>query len=108
MSSRGTIMNISGLGFALPLPGKPPGGQSAPSEKVGQSVEEQFLKYAQMSPAERIREAILKEMGTSEEDLQNMDPEARALKEKEIAERLKDKLQQTAGKQTGMIVDVEA
>ena len=48
------------------------------------------------TPAERIRDAILKEMGITEEDLAQMTPERRQGIEEEIAQRMQDKAIKTA------------
>ncbi|MEI2297635.1 hypothetical protein [Ensifer sp. MJa1] len=54
---------------------------AAPS---GNSVSDEFLKEANKSLAEKIREQILKAMGLSEEDLEGMEPEQRQAVEAEI------------------------
>ena len=48
------------------------------------------------TPAERIRDAILKEMGITEQDLAQMTPEQRQGIEEEIAQRMQDKAVKTA------------
>ncbi|NMG36058.1 hypothetical protein GRF61_16545 [Azoarcus sp. TTM-91] len=51
-----------------------------------------FRDYMEKTPAERMRDAILRDMGLTEEDLAAMPAEERAAVEDEIAERIKDKL----------------
>jgi protein-disulfide isomerase-like protein with CxxC motif len=41
-----------------------------------------------MTPAEKMRDKILKEVGMTEEELENLPPEQRAAAEREIAEKL--------------------
>ncbi|PAY04343.1 MULTISPECIES: hypothetical protein [Bradyrhizobium] len=71
------------------------------------SVEQKFLKYAQMSPMDRMRANILKSMGLSEEDLKNMTPDQRAAVEQKIKELIEQSFQKNAGK-AGQAVDISA
>lgn len=48
--------------------------------------------YVNKSPAEHIRDAVLKELGLTEEDLDAMPPEKREAMEKLISERVREKL----------------
>jgi hypothetical protein len=50
---------------------------------------EEFLRK---TPAEHMRDAILKEMGVTEEELDAMPPEQRAAVEETIAEKIKERL----------------
>lgn len=59
-------------------------------------TERAFLEYMEKTPAERIRDAILKEMGITEQDLAQMTPEQRQGIEEEIAQRMQDKAVKTA------------
>ena len=99
-------MSISGIGGGLGLPNIFSGSAAGTAEKLQKSPEEEFLAYARQSPAERIRAAILEEMGISEEELETMSPEARSAIEKAIAERIKDKLLASEEPRPGSIVDV--
>lgn len=83
-------------------------GQSGATEQSAgaSSSEEQFLDYARMSVAERLREQILKSKGMSEDDLNAMEPEKRAALEKEIAEDIRDQIVKQTGKQTGGIANL--
>lgn len=53
-----------------------------------QSAVDEFMAYMAMTPAEKMRDKILKEVGITEEDLENMQPEQRVAAEREIAEKL--------------------
>lgn len=101
-------MSISGIGGAGGVGSYyPTSGSTSASSPVGSSSpEDEFLKYAKMSPAERIRAAILEELGITEEELEAMPAEAREAMEKQIAEKLKQKIEEATEKKTGMIVDV--
>jgi hypothetical protein len=71
------------------------------------SVVQQFLDYAKMSPMERMRAEILKSMGLTEDDLKKMSPEQQKAVEQKIEQIIKQKLEKNAG-QTGQVVDVSA
>ena len=100
MSISSVSSNVSALG-GLFSPSKP--------ETTGtRSAREEFLDFAAKSPAEHLRDAILRELGTTEEKLAAMEPKQRAAMEDTIAERLKQKVEQEAEQKTGLLVDVSA
>ncbi|SMH59362.1 hypothetical protein [Azospirillum agricola] len=83
------------------------GDSTGALEPTKVSAADAFIKEAQKTPAQRIREELLARHKVSEEDLAAMDPEKRSAIEKEIAEELKRRL---AGKdaQRGAAVDLTA
>lgn len=100
-------MSISGIGGSGGASSIYATNSNSSSSSVSpSSPADEFLKYARMSPAERIRAAILEEMGITEEELEGMDASQREAIEKQIAERIKDKIKDAAEEKTGMIVDV--
>lgn len=52
----------------------------------------EFNDYMKKTPMEHLRDAVLKEMGVTEDDLAAMPPEKRQAMEGEIARRIKEKL----------------
>jgi hypothetical protein len=103
MPFRGIGSSSKPVGGAAPASGPKASGIGGPK-----SAEEELLDYARMSPAERMRSAILQEMGLTEEVLAKMGPEERAQANDEIAERIRDKAIEARERHTGMIVDVSA
>ena len=81
--------------------------QSASGSLGDSSVEQQFLKYAQMSPMDRMRANILKSMGLSEDDLKNMSPEQQKAVEQKIKDVIEQQFEKNAGK-AGQAVDISA
>lgn len=59
--------------------------------------EELFLKEAQKSPMERMRDQILQSMGLTEESLAQMPPEARRAAEDKIAKMIQEKIKLATG-----------
>ncbi|MGX1352541.1 hypothetical protein AB7M49_006150 [Bradyrhizobium elkanii] len=86
---------------------KPLSADATGGSSLGDTVEQKFLKYAQMSPMDRMRANILKSMGMSEEDLKNMTPDQRAAVEQKIKELIEQAFQKNAGK-AGQAVDISA
>jgi hypothetical protein len=62
------------------------------------------LTVCKMSPAERLRASILKSMGLTEQQLDQMPPAQRQAVEQKIEEIIKQKLQQNGG-QPGQLVN---
>jgi predicted HTH transcriptional regulator len=99
-------MSISGIGGGFTLPNIFSGNAAGSAEKINKSPVDEFLEIARQSPEERIRAAILEEMDISEEELEAMSSEQRDAIEKQIAERIKDKLLEQAQNKPGTLVDV--
>ncbi|NVZ85118.1 hypothetical protein [Pseudomonas yamanorum] len=63
------------------------------------SARSDFTDYMKKSPAERIREQLLKEQGLTEDDVKNMPQDKQDAISKEVAERVKEQqAQQVAAK----------
>lgn len=66
---------------------------------------EEFLSYQRMTPQQKIREAILKEYGLTEETLQQAPANARKRIEEEIQEEIKKMVKNNMA-QKGILVDM--
>lgn len=73
------------------------------------SAVQDFLSYANETPAQRMRDAILKSMGLTEDDLKKMTPDQRKAVEETIEKKIKDAAERAAeqGKK-GFVTDVTA
>ena len=100
MSIAAISSNAAAYGSVLAAP--------KPASPDKSSAREAFLDFAAKSPAEHLRDAILRELGVTEEKLQAMEPEQRAAMEDMIAERLKQKVEQEAEQRAGLLVDLSA
>lgn len=67
---------------------------------TGKTAREDFTDYMSKSPAERIREQLLKEQGLTEEDVQKLPQEKQDAISKEVAERLKQQQDQQVAAKT--------
>lgn len=69
-------------------------GRTESKARTSQMTPAEYLAdYVRKSPAQHLRDAILKEMGLTEDDLATMPPEKRAAVEHTITERIKEVLQ---------------
>lgn len=93
--------------YVAPGPQASPASGQLPRSKA-ESVVDEFRAYAQMTPAEKMRAAILGSMGLSEDDLKAMDPKERAKIEEKIKTMIKQKVEDSTEKQTGVAVDLKA
>jgi len=100
MSISSVSSNVSALGGILAPP--------RPEASATRTARDAFLEFNAKSPAEHLRDAILRELGVTEEKLAAMEPKQRATMEDTIAERLKQKVEQEVEKKTGLLVDVQA
>ena len=90
------------------LPTVPDASAAARNSGASKAVSD-FLDYAKETPAQRRRDAILKSMGLSEDDLKAMSPEKRKAVEETIRQKIKDAAEQAARKgKTGLVTDVTA
>ena len=70
----------------------PAESKKAPAQKSGNTAAEELAEYLRKTPAQHMRDAILKELGLTEEDLDAMPPEKRKAVEETIAAKIKEKL----------------
>ena len=73
----------------------------------GNSVVQDFLDYAKMSPAERMRENILKSLGMTEQQFEKLSPAQQQAVNQKIQQIMLQQLQQNSSK-TGQLVNVSA
>ncbi|HEY4075541.1 MAG TPA: hypothetical protein VGM26_01290 [Rhizomicrobium sp.] len=65
------------------------------------------MKYAAMSPMERMRENILQGMGISDDQLKSMSPD----QQKAVEEKIKEQIEKETGangNKSGQLIDVSA
>lgn len=89
---------------SLDRPSGPPPSDAKP--KSGKTAEAAFLDFAKKTPAEHIRDAMLKKLGLTQEEFDKMDPEAQRAVTEKINEEIKKQVQASGAKRTGMITDI--
>ena len=107
-------MSITAVGgYTAPI-GYPAAKPSAPlpsaetASAANDAVTKEFLDFARMSPAEKIRYAYLQAHGISEDDLKAMSPEKRAAVEAAIRDEIRKSVQNAAERKSGLITDLRA
>lgn len=74
----------------------------------GKSLNAELDDYLKMSPAQRLRESLLKKLGLSEDDLAKMGPEERKKVDQQMSDLAKQEMQKASEKAKGNMVDVSA
>ena len=74
---------------------------------AGDDAVQNFLDFVGKTPAEQMRDQILRDLGVSVDDLKNMSPQDRAKLEEKIKELTKEKVQEATEKKTGVMVDMK-
>ena len=97
-------------GAAAPLFVGSAADPSAPvkAPSAGDAAVKDFMDFAKMTPAQKLRAAILSQMGLKEEDLAKMDPKERKKVEDKIAAIIKEKIEHGDENHKGVLVDVIA
>jgi hypothetical protein len=85
---------------------KPANSAAKPAQT--KSVEQTFLDYAKMTPAERMHAQMLAQLGLTEDQFKAMDPAAQQKVEDKIREMVKQQVQNGTDKRTGIITDKTA
>jgi len=112
-------MSISGLGAASalfsimgsarlnasPSAAAPTGGLGEVTE-AKKTARDEFREFAQMTPAERMRAAMLQRLGIKEEDLAAMSPEERQAVEEKLKAMIKEQVENDPDQRPGRIADV--
>ncbi|THF62395.1 hypothetical protein E6C76_18960 [Pseudothauera nasutitermitis] len=70
----------------------PPLNRAERIQADNEATRAEFFEYMRKSPMERMRDAVLRSMGLTEEDLEAMPPEKREQVELEIAQRIRERL----------------
>jgi hypothetical protein len=105
-----SISSVTAFGPITSTTFQPNAGPSAGASGTtsqGNSVVQDFLDYAKMSAAERMREDILKSLGLTEQQFEKLSPAQQQAINQKIQQIMLQQLQQNAGK-SGQLVNVSA
>lgn len=102
-------MSVS-LSSILPTPSidPPASGKLTAKATDAKSVEQKFLDFAKMTPAQRMHAAMLAQMGLTEDQFKAMDPAAQQKIEDKIRDMIKQQAEKTNDTRTGLITDKSA
>jgi hypothetical protein len=76
------------------------------SNSAQSSVVQQFLAYANMTPAQRMQASMLSQLGLTEQQFQAMSPADQQKVEEKIQDMIKKQMDSTNDKRSGMITDI--
>ena len=77
------------------------------SAAAAKTAAQQFMAYANMTPAQRMQAEMLSQLGLTEDQFKALPPAEQQKVEEKIQQMIKQQLQKNAG-QTGQVVDVSA
>lgn len=88
---------------------KPAAASSDPlAATPAKTAKDEFLDYAKMTPAQKMRAAMLGKLNVTEEQLKAMTPEERKKVEDKIKDMIKQQVENDPKMKTGSILDVSA
>jgi hypothetical protein len=98
-------VSVSGVSPASSL-----GAQSSTSlsAKAAKTAAQQFLAYANMTPAQRLHAQMLAKLGLTEDQFKAMSPADQQKVEDKIRDMIKKQLSESNDTRTGMITDKSA
>ncbi len=76
------------------------------SSSSSSSVEAEFLKFAQMTPEERVQKAILDKLGMTEEEFNKLDAKAKADAMAKMRDEMLKQMEAKGGQRTGELADI--
>lgn len=79
---------------------------SKPSSQINDAIT-QFLEYQKMTPEEKMRDAILKKLGMTEEDIAALSPDERAQIEEKIKDMMKEEIENKMAEK-GILIDLSS
>ena len=102
-SSSGFSISSSISSFNLPQ-----SANLAPKSSEDDSIVQQFLQFAKMTPAQRLFAQMLNKLGISQDEFNAMSPAEQQKVEQKIQQMIKQQVQNSSDKQTGSITDISA
>jgi hypothetical protein len=86
----------------------PQSANLAPKSSQDDSIVQQFMQFAKMTPAQRLFAQMLNKLGISQDDFNAMSPAEQQKVEQKIQQMIKQQVQNSSDKQTGLITDISA
>jgi hypothetical protein len=76
--------------------------------KPAETAAQKFLEYANMTPAQRLEAEMLGQLGLTEDQFKAMSPAEQQKVMDKIRELIKQQVQNSSDKRTGLITDISA
>ena len=81
---------------------------SGVSAAPAKTAKDEFLDYAKLTPAQKMRAAMLAKLGVTEEQLKAMSPDERQKIEDQLKQQIKEQVQNDPNMKKGSLLDVSA
>ena len=100
------------ISFSGVLPAMSPAATNTPpkpsnlSSSSAQSVTQQFLAYANMTPAQRMQADMLSQLGITEAEYKAMSPAEQQKVDEKIQQMIKRQAEASNDKRSGLITDI--
>ena len=102
INNYGSSFGVSSLYSSLnPKQSKP----AASTQAGGSDVISQFLAYQKMTPEQKLRDAVLKKLGMTEDGVKALPPQAQKEAEEKIQQEMKNMIQNKMAEK-GILVDI--
>ncbi|UZF93974.1 hypothetical protein [Bosea sp. NBC_00550] len=79
---------------------------SASSSPSADSIQAEFLKFARMTPEERVQKAILDKLGMTEEQFNKLDSKAKADVMAKVRDEMLKQMEEKGEQRTGALADI--
>src|ERR1700744_5039101 len=96
---------------SVPIASTPSSGSaksSSSQSSQGNSIVQQFEQYANETPAQRMFDQMLGQLGITEDQYKSMTPSQQQQVQEKIQQMIKQQVQNSSNKRTGVITDVSA
>jgi hypothetical protein len=101
-------VSVSGVSPASSLGAQSSQSSTSLSAKAAKTSAQQFLAYANMTPAQRLHAQMLAKLGLTEDQFKAMSPADQQKVEDKIRDMIKKQLSESNDTRTGMITDKSA
>lgn len=100
---------MSGLSIPASMTsGSLPSSGNLAAKSKSSSVEQQFLAYAEKTPAQRLFDSMLQQLGLTEDDFKAMSPQDQQKVVEKIQQMIKQQAQDKSDTRTGLVMDKTA
>lgn len=97
-------MSVSSVGSSL-LSFNLPASSSLTSANTSKSAEDKFLEYAQETPAQRLFDSVLGQLGLTKDQFNALSPDEQQKVAQKIQQLIEQQAQNGGNKQSGLLTD---
>lgn len=97
-------MSVSSVGSSLPSFNLPASSSLAPAN-TSKSVEDKFLEYAHETPAQRLFDSVLGQLGLTKDQFSGLSPDEQQKVTQRVQQLIVQQAQNGGNKQSGLLTD---